>query len=357
MSIQSQVDAAPRIHDPVPPPAWRVVLGGLLMGLANLVPGISGGTMILALGLYDRFIGTLADLSRLRLRVPSLVFMGLLGIGVASAFLFASKGVVYLVTHHRWAMYSLFIGLTLGGAPELWRLAGRMRPAVLVSIAVGFGGMWLFAQSGQSAIQENWLTLGLIGMAAAASMILPGISGAYVLLIFGVYETVIGSLSATSLREDLGASLAVLVPVGVGAVLGIGLLSNALKWLLRVASGPTHGVLLGLLFGSVLGLWPFQRPVHPDLAHPVKRKAVEAVVLRGESFSEARERTGVEWDDAEFARSAEPYRGRTKADIKQLSGQLERTEVETTQGAMALGLLVVGFGATALLARGGRKKD
>jgi len=336
-------------------PAWRIVLGGFLMGLANLVPGISGGTMILALGLYDRFIGSIADLSRLRLKAPALFFAFLLAVGVGCAFLFASKGVVHLVTHYRWAMYSLFIGLTLGGAPELWRLAGRARLCVLLSVVVGVAGMWLFSRSGQSSIQETPLTLGLIGVAAAASMILPGISGAYVLLIFGVYETVVGSLSATSLRADTAAALGVLIPVGIGAVIGIGLLSNALKWLLRVVSGPTHGVLLGLLLGSVLGLWPFQRPVNPDLAHPAQRKAIEAVVLDGEGYDAARERTGVAWDDAEFAAHVAPYQGRTKGEIKRLSGQLERVPVEPRKGAIALGLVVLGFAATAGLARSGRR--
>ncbi|MDP6385419.1 MAG: DUF368 domain-containing protein, partial [Planctomycetota bacterium] len=71
----------------LPPPGFRSLAGGVLMGLANLVPGISGGTMILAIGLYDRFIGAVADVTRLRMRRDSLVFLGIVGLGLVAAVL------------------------------------------------------------------------------------------------------------------------------------------------------------------------------------------------------------------------------------------------------------------------------
>jgi putative membrane protein len=292
--------------------------------------------------------------SRLRLRPSALIFVGVLALSALAAIVISSRGVVYLVTEYRWAMYSLFVGLTLGGAPELWRLAGGARATVLVSILAGFGGMWLFTMSGQNNLPETWLVFTVVGAAAAASMILPGISGAYVLLIFGMYETVIGSASTTALREDPRSSLFVLGFVGLGAALGIALLSNLLKWLLRTASGPTHGVLMGLLLGSVLGLWPFQEPVHPHLAHPVERKAIEDVVLKGLPFDEARENTGVEWTDDEFTGHVAPYRGLSKTELKRRSSELRPVRVDPGRGAIAFALLAVGFATTALLARSGR---
>ncbi len=146
------------------------------------------------------------------------------------------------------------------------------------------------------------------------------------------------------------------MPVGVGAVLGIALLSNLLRWLLRSASGPTHGFLLGLLLGSVLGLWPFQEPVHPELSHPQRRKAVEALVLDGQAPHQIQERTGVALGDAEAARLQRDYGGLSKGDLKRLSGELRRTEVRPAQGGMALGLAALGFLITMGLARTSRRK-
>ena len=92
-------------------PKWglRCLLGGALMGLANLVPGISGGTMLLAAGIYPRFIQALADLSGLRLRKSSFIVLSLVGVAAAAAILLGAGPVKDAVVEHRWAMYSLFI--------------------------------------------------------------------------------------------------------------------------------------------------------------------------------------------------------------------------------------------------------
>ena len=116
-------------------PKWalRCLLGGTLMGLANLVPGISGGTMLLAAGIYPRFIQALAELSALRFRKSSLLVLGLVGIAAGSAILLGAGTVKDAVVEHRWAMYSLFIGLTLGGVPVLWSMARPPTPCRLKS--------------------------------------------------------------------------------------------------------------------------------------------------------------------------------------------------------------------------------
>ncbi|HMB71594.1 MAG TPA: DUF368 domain-containing protein, partial [bacterium] len=104
----------------------RGTVGGVLMGLANLVPGISGGTMLLAAGIYPRFIRAIAELSTLRFRIPSLVVLVSVVVAAALGILLLAGGIKDLVVHRRWVMYSLFIGLTLGGIPVVWRMA---RPA------------------------------------------------------------------------------------------------------------------------------------------------------------------------------------------------------------------------------------
>ena len=101
--------------DNIPLLMLRSVIGGILMGLANLVPGISGGTMLLAAGIYPCFINAIAEVTTLRLRVATIAVLGSV-VGAASVAILLFAGVVKeLVVDHRWMMYSLFIGLTLGG--------------------------------------------------------------------------------------------------------------------------------------------------------------------------------------------------------------------------------------------------
>ncbi|MEM9382647.1 MAG: DUF368 domain-containing protein [Planctomycetota bacterium] len=329
----------------------RALFGGALMGLANLVPGISGGTMILAIGLYDRFIGAVADVTRLRLRRDTLLFLGTMAAGLALAVLLLSGVAVRLVAEHRWAMYALFIGMTLGGSPELCRESRPLRPAVVLSILAGIGAMaWFALQTGQTALRPTPATLLLVGGAGAASMILPGISGSYVLLVLGLYDTVVGALSLGELRASPAECLAIIVPVIVGAAVGIALLSNLLKALLRRYAAPAHGALLGLLVGSVIGLYPFQEPVHPELAHRPTRKAIERAVLDGEAVADVA--AAVEGLDAEeLASHVATWEGTSKGDMKAASLALRRFTPSPTRIASALGLFLLGIALTRALGR------
>ena len=115
----------------------RGVFGGILMGLANLVPGISGGTMLLAAGIYPRFIESISDVTRFRFRFRSLLCLGSVVFAALIAILLLAGVLKDLVVDHRWIMYSLFIGLTLGGVPIVWKLAKPASTTLIVSAIIG----------------------------------------------------------------------------------------------------------------------------------------------------------------------------------------------------------------------------
>lgn len=258
-------------------PTWiaRAALGGLLMGVANLVPGISGGTMLVAAGIYTAFIEALAAVSRLRFARPALQLLLVVGLAAGSGILLLAGPIKGLVVDHRWIMYSLFVGLTLGGIPALWRLARPATTGLWAGAAAGLLAMaWLghIQRAGAAAgdAEPTFLALVITGAAGAAAMILPGVSGGYVLLILGQYVAILGAIEDTlaALRQlDLQALavpvVAVIAPVALGMALGVAGISNLLRWLLRWRRQATLGVLLGLLAGAVLGLWPFQQGVPP----------------------------------------------------------------------------------------------
>ena len=326
--------------------APRIAVGGFLMGLANLVPGVSGGTMILALGLYERFIEAIADVSRLRLRLPSLLFLAWIVVGAITALLGMLGPAVYLVTEHRWIMYSLFVGMTLGGAPELLRQSRPFGAASVSALALGFALMaWFAFMLASSAVPVTIPVLLVVGALAGSSMILPGISGSYILLVFGLYDVVVGSLRPAVLRDDLSEALFVLVPVGVGAVAGIGLLANLLRALLARQPAPTHAALLGLLLGSILGLWPYQEAVHPDLVDRDRRKAVEALIA-GEDELAVEEQFAVTFDEGQAAALVERYAGKTAGELRAHSNELRRFRPTWVQVLFGIVLFCTGFGIT-----------
>jgi putative membrane protein len=161
----------------------RAALGGILMGLANLVPGISGGTMLLAAGIYPDFIDSIAEVTRFRFRARSLLVLGCVVVAAGLAILLLAGTVKALVVDHRWIMYSLFIGLTLGGLPIVWRMIGSSTKSMWTGAAFGFLGMALLAWAQQSSAgtggggAASTVMLVLSGVAGASAMILPGVSG------------------------------------------------------------------------------------------------------------------------------------------------------------------------------------
>lgn len=159
----------------------RSTLGGMLMGLANLVPGISGGTMLLAVGVYPQFIGGIAEVSTFTFRPKVLLMLGcVVGAALVGIGGFASL-VGFLLDNYQWAMYCLFIGLTLGGVPILWRIVRPVDAKVAITAAAAVAVMVLLALvdperlgGGGERSFAMYALLFFAGLAGGAAMILRG---------------------------------------------------------------------------------------------------------------------------------------------------------------------------------------
>jgi putative membrane protein len=323
--------------------ALRAIFGGTLMGLANLVPGISGGTMLLAAGVYGQFIDGVAELSTFRFRPRSMLPLACILGAAGVAFVTFAGPVSHLVVHHRWVMYALFIGLTLGGVPVLWRLIGRADATIVMSSVAGIAVMAATAiiPAGDSAPADGgpraMLVYFLGGLLGAVAMVLPGISGGYLLLVLGQYVAILSAVAdakGAMQRGDwagLMDPLAVIIPVGMGVIVGVVGVSNLIRLLLARLERPTLGVLLGLLLGAVLGLWPFQEPAPPQVG----------AAFRGDVVAERdghliMERSGLPIDEADF-----PTRFFRPAPV---------------QIGAALGLMAAGFAISLAVAHLGRDR-
>ncbi len=265
--------------------AMRSVFGGTLMGLANLVPGISGGTMLLAAGVYPRFVEAVADATRFRFSFRSMLLLCcIVGSALAGIVLLAGP-LKELVLNNRWVMYSLFIGLTLGGVPLVWKLGRPANASFVCGAVVAFFLMAGFAVLQAYGVVGNTRTGPLLslfaGVAGAGAMILPGLSGGYLLLLLGQYVPILSAidrfkeaLQGGDISGAMTPAVSVLLPVGIGVILGVVVVGNLLQWLLHHQRKPTLGALLGLLVGSTVGLWPFQMGVPPEVGSLVKGEMV-----------------------------------------------------------------------------------
>jgi putative membrane protein len=262
------------------------------MGLANLVPGISGGTMLLAAGVYPLFITAIAEVTSFRFEKKSFMVLGAVGLSAAMSILIFAGLFKSLVLEHRWIMYSLFIGLTLGGVPILKKLLGSIEKkdvwallsGFLIMVVVGLSQTMGWGTGGDES--QGWFLLFIAGTAGASAMILPGVSGGYLLLVLGCYIPILSGIdafkTAIKVRDQeliIEAINTVILPVGLGVVFGIVVVSHLLKICLERFERHTYGVLLGLLLGAVIGLYPFQQSVPLESIETVKAQSV--VVIDG----------------------------------------------------------------------------
>ena len=237
---------------------------GFCIGAADVVPGVSGGTMAFILGIYRRMIEAIRsfDAALVRLLVArrfgeaaehvDLALLVPLGFGIFAALLFFTRVVPLprLIESHPELVYGLFFGLIVASIVVLVRSVDDVQPtewlASLAGTALGFGIVNLVPVSTP---ETPWF-IALGGALAATAMLLPGVSGSFVLLILRKYAYVFDGIG----RLDPG----ILVPFGIGVVVGLMAFSRVLAWLLRQRYRVSLLAICGLLVGSLWVVWPFQ---------------------------------------------------------------------------------------------------
>ena len=255
------------------------VARGFAMGGADIIPGVSGGTVALILGIYYRLVSAISHvdlvlLDHLRNRRwmaaaehLDLRFLIALGAGIATGILALAHVMNWLLRHDQTRLLTLAVFFGLIGASAV--VVARMikisrRSDFAIPAACGVVGAWFaYWLTGLSALSAD-PSLGyvlLCGMVAICAMILPGISGAFILLILGMYVYITDVLRRmTSLKFSADDFLTVGV-FCVGCGVGLIFFSKFLKWLLSQHEAPTMGLLCGFMVGSLRKIWPFKRDI------------------------------------------------------------------------------------------------
>ncbi|WP_244594367.1 DUF368 domain-containing protein [Leptospira ryugenii] len=253
-------------------------MNGFLIGIANLIPGVSGGTFALILGLYDRLLGAITSITLDTIKITlqfifgfwqkekqssffsemkriDLWFLLFLGLGLLISVVSGAKLIQYLLQNHPAPTLALFIGLILPSLSVPYKLIEKhsfvvwlfLLPGIVLTIVPSFF-------MGENVGSENPLVALLTGAIAISAMILPGISGSYIMLVLGEYQIVIGKLSTIT---EL-SSIVFLMAFGIGCLVGLIVFTHFVKWLFQKYKSHTMTFLLGLILGSFFILWPFK---------------------------------------------------------------------------------------------------
>lgn len=239
-----------------------LILKGFLLGIANIIPGVSGGTLALTLGIYQDLIGAISHFFK-NLK-KNLTFLIPLGIGMLAAVLLGSKVITYCLDKFTLPTTLFFIGLIVGGIPLLTKkLKGRkVKPFNLAVFLLTFSIVMImtFLNAGNNAVDLTnmsvikFLLLIVVGMVAAATMVIPGVSGSFVLMLLGYYIPVVGTVGNLTNFSELGHNLLILAPFGIGIAIGIVGIAKLIEFLLKKYEIPTYYGIIGFVTSSVIGL-------------------------------------------------------------------------------------------------------
>ncbi len=235
----------------------KYLISGAIIGVANIIPGVSGGTMAVILNIYDQLIASFSKFRKhwkqsLKLLIP-------IAIGAAAGIVAFSWLIKFLLEKFPLATTYFFIGLILGSIPMIFRRATspRFKPLNLIPFVIAVGVMVGLAFVGQDETEAaalikdfdwmNTILLFFANMVAAAAMILPGVSGSMILMIFGVYPSVLTAISEMN--------FVVLIPAGIGIVIGLVGGAKLIGLFLKHCPQATFWTILGLIVGSLFTLF------------------------------------------------------------------------------------------------------
>jgi putative membrane protein len=253
------------------------VARGFLMGGADIIPGVSGGTVALVLGIYERLV---TAISRFDMQFLALVrrkeflaagahsdlqFLGALLAGIGTGIVGLASLMHYLMEHQQQHTLAAFFGLILASSYVVAAMIkGWSQRSWLIAGAAAAFAFWLVGCVPAVAPEGNAYVV-LTGMIAICAMILPGISGAFIMLIMGKYHDITGILRSLAHFDISGSGVVTLLAFMIGAAVGLLSFSKVLHWLLDRYQAATMAALCGFMLGSLRKIWPFKKDLTPHV--------------------------------------------------------------------------------------------
>src|SRR5690625_4179031 len=236
---------------------WKNIYRGFIMGASDVIPGVSGGTIAILLGIYDRLIAAINGLFSKEWK-KHLYFLIPLGLGIVLALFSLSRLMEWLFEMHQASTYIFFLGLIIGVLPFLLNQANakntfKRQHYVLLLIGALIIASIKFMHPSEGDIIENitlstYMLLFVSGFIGSCAMILPGVSGSFMLLIIGVFPTVISAIS--------NFQLDIIAVTGTGIAIGMLTMSKVIHYFLTHYHTGTFAIIIGMVIGSIFVIFP-----------------------------------------------------------------------------------------------------
>lgn len=245
---------------------------GFAMGTANVIPGVSGGTIALITGIFERLINAIKSFNIEALKLfftgkwkafakhVDLKFLVAVFAGIAVSILSLAKLLEYLFNNYPVYVWAFFFGLVLASVYYVGKTINKFSISTIIFAIIGIGIALVIAFGTPSQQNDNFFYLLLCGVVGACSMILPGLSGSYVLLLMGDYELIMID-AINMLTSQPGEALKILLPVVLGAAVGLIAFAHLLAWIFKRFHDQTIALLSGFILGSLPIIWPWKESI------------------------------------------------------------------------------------------------
>lgn len=243
----------------------KLVLKGFIIGVANIIPGVSGGTLAITLGIYEKLINIISHFFK-NIK-ENIKFLLPIAIGAVLSILILSNIISYSLDKFPLPTTLLFIGLILGGIPML---CGKIKKGPksgrfsnILILLVTFSIVTIFGFMGTNTNTVNLSNLGfigyillfLVGVVAAATMIIPGISGSFMLMMLGYYKPIIDTIKELTKFDNVFHNITILIPFGIGIAIGIVLIAKLVELLLKKFPIKTYYGIIGFVLASIITIF------------------------------------------------------------------------------------------------------
>ncbi|MUP39002.1 DUF368 domain-containing protein [Labilibaculum euxinus] len=261
-----------------------IAFKGMGMGAADVVPGVSGGTIAFITGIYEELINSIKSINGNAVKLLFQFkfkefwqavngnFLLALIFGIFLSFLSLAKLIKYFLSEQPILIWSFFFGLIVASAIVIARKITEWKLRTIIAMLIGIGIAYMVTVVTPAETPTSYWFLFLSGALAICAMILPGISGAFILLLLGKYEYILNAISSFKLD--------VVAVVGAGAVIGLLSFSNLLSWLLKKYHNMTIGLLSGFMIGSLNKVWPWKNTISTFIdRHGVEKPLLQENIL------------------------------------------------------------------------------
>lgn len=243
----------------------KLFIKGAVLGIAFIIPGVSGGTLAVLLGIYEELIEAVSNFYKSKSNfVKYFKYLLPIGLGAVASLALCAKLIKFGLEKAPIITILIFLGLIIGGVPKLFKSVDKtpeLKDFSLMLIGIIIVVLMMIVDKGSSSVSLTnlnalgYIVLFFVGMLASATMVVPGISGSFTLMLIGYYEPILNVVNELTSFKNIGSNLLIMLPFLLGVVIGIVVIAKVIEYCLKKYRNQTYYVIIGFVLASIISVF------------------------------------------------------------------------------------------------------